>query len=110
MAFKMQQIVDLARIPLNDADKARHSDTDLMSFANHALLAAFRTRPDFFIGSYDSLPNGALALASNFPLPEEYVQMIADYVTARAETVDDEHVNSNRATLFFQLFGAQANG
>ena len=35
-------------------------------------------------------------------------QVLADYVTARAEMTDDEHVNAGRAALFMQLFGAES--
>jgi len=47
-------------------------------------------------------------LNHTFPLPAGYVQTLADYVTARAEMADDEHVNSGRATAFVQLFTAEA--
>jgi hypothetical protein len=108
MAFTYQSVIDLARIPLNDADKARYSDADLLSYANHGLLTLLKRRPDLFVGSYSSLPDGEKALTDSFPLPVQYVQTIADYVTGRAEMSDDEHVNSGRAAAFAQLFGAEA--
>lgn len=108
MAFTYQSVIDLARIPLNDADRARYSDATLLSFANHGMLALTKRRPDLFIGSFSSLPNGEKVLGDAFPLPAGYVQTIADYVTARAEMTDDEHVNSGRAAAFAQLFGTEA--
>jgi hypothetical protein len=108
MAFTFQSIVDLARLPLNDADKARYTDADLLAYANHGLLQLVKRRPDLFIGNYANLPTGEAALADAFPLGAEYVQTVADYVVARAESGDDEFINSGRSALFMQLFGAEA--
>lgn len=109
MAFTYQSIVDLARIPLNDSDKARYSDAMLLTFANHGMLQVLKQRPDLFIGQFSSLPDGENEPSAAFPLPVEYVQTVADYVTARAEMTDDEHVNSGRAAVFAKLFGAEAS-
>lgn len=103
-----QSIVDLARIPLNDEDRMRYSDEMLASFTGHGLLQVLKRRPDLFIGRFDTLPDTQAALADPFPLPPEYAQLVADYVTARAEMMDDEHVQSGRAVAFMQLFGSEA--
>jgi len=108
MAFTYQSVVDLARIPLNDSDKTRYPDADLLDYANHGMMVLVKRRPDLFIGSYASLPTGEAALTDSFPLEPEYVQTLADYVTARGEMADDEHVNSGRAELYVKLFGAEA--
>jgi hypothetical protein len=107
MPFTYQSVVDLARIPLNDADQARYPDSTLLLFLNHGLLQILKRRPDLFIGRFSSPLDGQNELADAFPLPPEYAQTLADYVTARAEMTDDEHVNSGRASLFMQLFGAE---
>lgn len=108
MAFTYKSIVDLARVPLNDSDKARYPDAALLTFANQGILQIFKRRPDLFVGQFGSLPDGEKALDDAFPLPADYVQTLADYVTARAEMTDDEHVSSGRAAAFAQLFGAEA--
>ena len=111
MAFTYQSVVDLARVPVNDVNKDRYSDDVLLSFANHATLQILKRRPDLFVGQLANLPNlpdGERSLNDVFPLCAEYVQTVADYVTARAEMTDDEHVNAGRATLFMQLFGAES--
>lgn len=108
MAFTYQSVVDLARIPLNDTDKVRYYDATLLSFANHGMLTLAKRRPDLFIGQYASMPDGEKVLGDTFPLPAGYVQTVADYVTSRAEMTDDEHVNSQRAIAFAQLFGSEA--
>ena len=108
MAFTYQSVVDLARIPLNDMEKARYTDAALMSYANHGMLQVLKRRPDLFIGQFGSLPIGEAAPADAFPLSPGYAQTLADYVTARAEMADDEHVNGGRAIAFMQLFAAEA--
>lgn len=108
MAFTYQAVVDLARIPLNDVDKDRYSDATLLAFANHGVLALVKRRPDLFVGQFGNLPDGTNVLTDTFPLPASYVQLAADWVTARAESTDDEHVNSGRAAAFSALFGAEA--
>jgi hypothetical protein len=107
MAFTFQSVVDLARIPLNDEDKVRVDDATLLAFANHGAMTLARRRPDVFVGQYSNLPDGQRALSDTFPLPE-YIQLLADYVTFRAETIDDEKMNSGRSLAFAQLFGSEA--
>ena len=108
MPFSYRSIVELARIPLNDEEKTRYPDMVLLSFANQGMLQILRRRPDLFIGEFNNLPDGERTLDDAFPLPPVYLQMVADYVTARAEMSDDEHVNSGRAALFMQLFALEA--
>lgn len=108
MPFTYQSVIDLARIPLNDGEKARYPDAALMSYANHGMLQFLKRRPDLFIGQFGGLPAGEAAPTDVVLLPTSYVQTLADYVTARAEMGDDEHVSSGRATAFMQLFGAEA--
>lgn len=43
-------------------------------------------------------------------LSENYEAMIAEYVAGRSQIRDDEHVNSNRASLLMDRFVAQAKG
>ena len=99
----MQDVVDRARIPLNDADKDRISDDVLLGYANSGIARAYEIRPDLKFGSYGTAFS-PLALSDAFPLSYGKLQTIADYVTFRAETADDEHVNSNRAIAFNALF------
>lgn len=107
MAFTYQSVIDLARIPLNDVAKDRYDDATLMAFANQGMVALVKRRPDKFIGQFAALPTGENAAADPFPLPQD-VQLLADWITARAELTDDEHVNSGRAAAFAQLFGGEA--
>jgi hypothetical protein len=105
MSFTIQQLADRARVPLNDADKDRYTDAELLTYAQDAYLLALRHRPDLFIGQYSALPSySTLTLVSTFPLSDQYFPIISDYITARAEMKDDEFVNSQRAAQFITLF------
>ena len=108
MTFTYPAVIDLARIPLNDEDKARYSDDTLLSLANQAVLQILKRRPDLFVGQFASLPDGERMLDDIFPVSAAYVQTVADYVTARTEMTDDEHASSGRAAVFAQLFSAEA--
>ncbi len=112
MATTLQTVMDLARLPLNDAKDAggsdatcRIKDATLLQWTLHGLLHAFRNRGDLFVGSYTNPPSLAWAANQTFPLPDEFVEPIADYVTARVESADDEFVSSQRAAGFYALFG-----
>jgi hypothetical protein len=95
-----QQICDLARFPLNDADKERYQDPDLLGFLQSGLAILQRTRPDLFLGALGT-PVATLALTDTLPTPVHVDQAIADYVTARATTLDTE--DAERTAQFFQL-------
>lgn len=105
--FTYQDVVNLAREPLNDTDKARYSDSQLMLYTNTAILTLAQRRPDLFIGQFDNLPTGQADLADDFPLPPAYYVTLSDYVTARAEMIDDEHANTGRAAAFMQLLNSE---
>src|SRR5882672_672254 len=104
MAATLQTVMDLARLPLNDAkdgggsDAAcRTPDATLLKWTLHGLLHAFRNRGDLFVGSFTNPPSLAWTAVQAFPLSDEFVEPIADYVTARVESVDDEFVSNSRA-------------
>jgi hypothetical protein len=106
MAFTMQEVVDKGRAPLNDDDKVRYPDTELLGFANDGILYLRNRRPDLFIGSYATLPE-KLVIGDTFPLSAEYVPAVADYIAARAESRNDESVLTERAQMFFTLASGQ---
>lgn len=111
MAFTFQQLANRARIPLNDADKIRYPDSELLGYGVDAFLLLRRYRPDLFLSNW-TLPDwSAIGLADAFPYaPDEYMPIIADYVSARAEFKDDEHVVAERAQAFYALFTTGARG
>jgi hypothetical protein len=97
-----QNVVDLARIPLNDDDKTRFADAQLLKYANVAVQLLRSARPDLFFGV--TLPANEYSLTDPIPLPDSYEQPLADYVTARAEWRNDSASVQERAAAFFQLF------
>lgn len=113
MALTMQDIVDRARIPLNDADaidaNRRYPDAELLKHAKGGLQLLQFKRPDLFFGKpIATFSAEGLALASTFPLPEQFAPALQDWVTARAQTKDDEAVNEGSAAAFYGLFASEA--
>ena len=107
MAFTMQAVLDRARIPLNDTGKDRYFDADMIVYANDAILRLRKGRPDLFIGLFLNYPSSSLAVGATFPLADEYVPAVADYVTARSQFVDSELTRNGMAAAFFALFEKQ---
>jgi len=103
MATTMQQLVDRARKPLNDNDKVRWPDATLLEYANDALLRLRSKRPDLFFGQFLNLP-GAVTLANNFPLGDEFIEPVADYLRARAHTHDTEAAEEEKVAMFSKAF------
>lgn len=98
----------MGRIPLNDDDKARISDATALTFAMQGLQMLTQKRADLFIGQFLAMPDiSALALGDVFPVDDNIAPAIADYITARAETRNDESIIEQRATMFFQLVRGQ---
>lgn len=103
MPYTAQQILDMARVPLNDAAKTRYTDATLLGYLNAALLLLRKRRPDLFTGQWSALP-GSLSLSTTWPTDDEYVPVVAEYVVARAELVDAEAPDAGRAGGFLTLF------
>jgi hypothetical protein len=105
VSFTFQVLIDRARVPLNDSAKTRYPDAELLKYAVDAYLLLRRYRSDLFLADY-TLPDwSAFTVDTTFPkAPDEYLPIIADYVTARAEFKDDEHVVAERAQAFYGLF------
>ncbi|MDH4483049.1 MAG: hypothetical protein QE279_10145 [Rhodoferax sp.] len=95
-----QNILDLARDPLNDDDKTRWPDEKLLPHLNQGLEQIRRARPDLFSVWTDF----ALVSTSQVPLAAAYHQNLADYIAARAFAKDDEE-GIAKATAFFTLGG-----
>jgi hypothetical protein len=107
MALTMQNIVDGARLPLNDSDPSdanrRWPDPELLKYARDGVLLLRDKRPDLFFEGLEA-EFSALALGSTFPLPEDYAPSVQDYATARAHFKDEEAAVEGAASSFFSLF------
>lgn len=96
-------LTDSARVLLNDVDKVRYSDVQLLEYANEAMAEVKRIRPDLFLGQYSTaLPT--YAGSQTVPVSAEYHQYIKDFVVSRAEFRDDEFTVDGRAATFLQKF------
>jgi hypothetical protein len=98
-----QQIIDSARVDLQDADKVRYTDAELLEYANDGVREAFRIRPDFRLGTFTAAFLTYTA-NNNVPMPDLYQMLLKHYVVFRAEARDDEYNNDGRAALFMARF------
>lgn len=101
----VQDAIDLARVDLNDADKARWSDLELLGHFNAALRLTYQIRPDLRFGNYGS-GGSDLLLKSTFPISDDYLRALADFVVARANASETDDSELNRATTFMTSFRA----
>lgn len=99
----MQMLLDRARIPLNDDDAVRYTDERALDFANAAIARAYQIRPDLRFGSYGTAFT-PLTKDQPFPLPYQYFQTVADYVSGRQQTIDIEANAAERAAAFMAAF------
>lgn len=106
---KMQDLLDRARRPLKDASKRRLSDTDALRYANAAIRRAYVIRPDLRFGAYTTVP-ADLVVSDDFPLPPEYFQAVANYVTGAGEMEEDDAAHAERAAVFMQQFERELLG
>ena len=83
---------------MNDVDKVRYTEPEQIGFVVDALQMLRNVRPDLFIGAFTTAI-GTLTTASVLPVSEQFFRPIVDYVIARCETKDAEHVESGRAEL-----------
>lgn len=102
MAYTMQNVIDKARIPLNDSAKTRVTDTTLLGYGNDYILDMSHKRPDLWFGAFP-IVIVAKAATDTFPLPDEFVPAAADFITARAELINDEAAQMQRTPVFLAL-------
>ena len=103
MSYIVQQVIDMARIPLNDVDKDRNTDETLLVYFNNAVLICRQKRPDLFLGVLSTEQTPLLA-TDLVPVNSMYVPIFSNYVSGMAETIDDEHIDNSRAGAFIQSF------
>jgi hypothetical protein len=105
----LSDVIAIARVPLNDRDAddtlRRFTDADLLKILINGLLYLFRQRSDLYLGQLLSPPSMSMTVASTFPLTDDWIQILADWIVFRAEMTDDENVNGGRAQAFSAFFG-----
>lgn len=98
MTRTVAEVLTSADGTLNDDDRIRYPDPERIGFVVDALNLIRNVRPDLFVGRFTTAI-GTLTTTSPIPLDEQYFRPVVDYVIARCETKDDEHVISARAEL-----------
>jgi hypothetical protein len=107
------QVIASARITLNDAvptlGSPRYSDATLLGYVNDGVTEAYALRPDLLFGSYSTTP-AALNLGDPMPFEGRERLAVEAYIVARAEFIEDQHVNSGRAQAAIALSKAMMAG
>jgi hypothetical protein len=98
-----QNIINDARVDLQDTDGTRYTDAQMIGYANDGVREMFRIRPDFRLGSYmTAVPTYAATDA--LPIPDQYRMLLEHYLVFRAEVRDDEYAVNGRASGFLARF------
>lgn len=100
-----QALIDEARNTLQDADKTRFSDADLLVGLNDGLKLIRALRPDIWYGTLGT-PLTPLLLGDTLPVGVGPVcePAIKKYVIHYASMRDDEYVMKGRADAFLKQF------
>lgn len=99
----LQDVIDSARVTLQDADKVRYPDAQLLEYANDGITLAFKYRPDFRLGNY-TVAIGTYVATDQVPFPIQYQQLLKHYVAGRAELRDDEYSQDGRASALIGYY------
>lgn len=120
MAYTYQDIIDDARVLLNDtdSDSYRYTDEQLTNILNRAFNSLLRIRPDAFYGTtangnnaYPTLPRLEVAdLSDPFLLNDIFINPLVEYVVGMAEITDDEYTEDSRAATLLGNFKASLTG
>lgn len=101
MARTVAEAVASARGTMNDAAGVRASTSEMEGFARDAINFIRSKRPDLFIGNWGEIP--ALTGSAPLPIDAQFFRVVVDYMIARAESKDAEHVLSGRVELMAGL-------
>lgn len=99
----MQSVLDLARLDINDSEKTRNPDANMLKFANDAIARAYSLRPDLNWGNYQTGYTD-LAASDPFPLGLEYRKAVSDFIVMCCETSDDPFAVEQRAIQALKLY------
>lgn len=102
----VQEVIDLARIDLNDKGKDRWKDEELLKRFNVCLTLIFDLRPDLRLGHFADDPVRFKLTDELPPSVRKYSQAIADFIIARANAKDQEDAEMSRSSVFMTSFRA----
>lgn len=98
-----QNIIDDARVDLQDSAGTRYTTAQLIGYANDGVREMFRVRPDFRLGSYGT-PVPTYVESDTLPIPDNYRMLLTNYLIFRSEVRDDEYSVNGRAVQFLARF------
>jgi hypothetical protein len=99
-----QSVIDRARVPLNDNDKTRYADSELLSYLCDGIAEAYALRPDLRFGNYTTAAVTLFQFTDNFPLSVQHEVALQHYLVYRSENKDDENVNEDREQKSYGRF------
>lgn len=102
MARTVAEVITSAKGTLNDASLTRYTEPEMIGFVIDALQWARNEKPDLFIGRF-SIAIGTLTTLSVLPIDDQFFRPVVDYVIARCETKDAEHVVFARVDFMAKL-------
>jgi hypothetical protein len=103
MARTAADAVASARRTMNDAAGVRASTPELEGYLLDGLNHIRNERPDLFVGRWGEI--AAVTGSNPIPLDAQFFRPLVDYMVARAESKDAEHVLAGRAKLMSDLAG-----
>lgn len=112
MSKTLQQMIDAARVILQDTDTVRYPDEDLVQYANDCMSTMYRLRPDFALAS--PLVSRSTADLST-PLPDflfeaGYEPAMVDFIVHRAQMRDDQYHDEGISVMMLEKFLSQMLG
>lgn len=101
MTRTVADVLTSARQTMNDAAGRNTSTAELEGFVLDGVNTARNERPEIFLGNWGEITGltGTVAL----PMDARFFRPLVDYVIARAEMKDAEHVESGRAEMMLKL-------
>lgn len=102
MARTVAEVLASTDGTLGDYDRTSYTEAERIGFVTDAVQAIKNMRPDLFIGQFGT-SIGTLTATSVLPLDDQFFRPIVDYVIARCETKDEEHVVNGRIDLMLKL-------
>lgn len=103
MAYTGQNICDRVRDQINDEYKREIPDSEILAYANDAAKVMLNKRPDLRIGSLGTALTD-IALADNFPFPDQYLPAVIEYCVAMCDSPDDESASEGRSQAAMTRF------
>lgn len=111
MAYSLDSILRQARTIIQDQDKERYSDQQLLDGVNVALGEMKRIRPDILTlqATLSNFPYGPQQLNAGVSLPVDdmFIGPVVGFVSGWAELSDDEFTVDSRASQLLQRFQSQ---